>query len=83
MPTFGDYQNASGPGDAIAFGEDVQVPCKVYDPSIPSANPGGYWYRIASPPWDNAYYAVANTFLNGDPPGGPYARNYDPAVPDC
>jgi hypothetical protein len=83
VPTFSNYQNASGPGPVLTFGELVQVSCKVYDPTIPSASPGGYWYRIASTPWVNAYYAVANTFLNGDPPGGPYTHNYDPSVPDC
>jgi hypothetical protein len=83
VPTFGDYKDASDPGDTIAFGLDVQVSCKIYDSSIPSVDPGGYWYRIASPPWDNAYYAAANTFLNGDPPGGPYTHNYDSSVPDC
>lgn len=83
VPTFSDYQNASGPGPAIRFGQIIQVSCKIYDPAIPSASPGGYWYRIASPPWRNSYYAVANTFLNGDPPGGPYTHPYDPDVPNC
>lgn len=83
VPTFSDYQNASGAGPVIVFDEQVQVNCKIYAPTIPSASPGGYWYLIASAPWDGQYYAVANTFLNGDPPGGPYTHNYDPAVPDC
>ena len=61
----------------------MQVSCKVYDPTIASVNPDGYWYRIASNPWDNNYYAPANTFLNGDPPNGPYTHNTDFAVPDC
>ncbi len=61
----------------------MQVTCKVYDPSIVSATPDGYWYRIASSPWSNAYYAVANTFMNGDPPNGPYTHNTDFNVPDC
>lgn len=26
---------------------------------------------------------AANTFLNGDPPDGPYERNVDPTVADC
>jgi hypothetical protein len=83
VPTFADYANASNPGGIIAFGRLVQVSCKIYDPSIPSASPDGYWYRIASAPWDDKYYAVANTFLNGDPPGGPYSHHVDPAVPEC
>jgi hypothetical protein len=81
--TFTDYHNASGMGPAIASGEWVQVSCKVYDPTIASVNPDGYWYRIASSPWNNAYYSPANTFMNGDPYGGPYTHNTDFNVPDC
>lgn len=61
----------------------MEVSCKVYDPYIATVNPDGYWYRIASSPWNNSYYAAANTFLNGDPPGGPYSRNTDWNVPNC
>ena len=81
--TFTDPNNASGMGTKIAPGQYVQVTCKLYDPSIGSASPGGYWYLIASSPWDNQYYAVANTFLNGDPWGGPYTHPTDLSVPDC
>jgi hypothetical protein len=62
----------------------VEVSCKVYAPQILSANPDGYWYRIRSAPWNDAYYAVANTFWNGDVPGQkPYVHNTDFAVRDC
>jgi hypothetical protein len=81
--TFTNYDNASGMGPQIAAGETVQVSCRVYDPTIVSVNPDGYWYRIASAPWNNAYYSPANTFLNGDPPDGPYFNNTDFAVPVC
>jgi hypothetical protein len=81
--TFTNYHNASGMGPAIAAGQWVEVSCKVYDPTIQSVNPDGYWYRIASAPWSNAYYSPANTFMNGDPYGGPYTRNTDFAVPNC
>ncbi|MET0557605.1 MAG: hypothetical protein ABW065_02880 [Solirubrobacterales bacterium] len=81
--TFTNYHNASGMGPAIAAGQWVQVSCKVYDPTIGSVNPDGYWYRIASAPWNNAYYSPANTFMNGDPYGGPYTHNTDFAVPNC
>jgi hypothetical protein len=83
VPTFANYRNASKPGPVIPFGQVVQVACKLYDPSIPSTSPGGYWYRVDSSPWADSYYAVANTFLNGDPPDGPYTHYYDPAVPNC
>ena len=81
--TFTDPNNASGMGQKIAPGQYVQVTCKLFDPSIGSASPGGYWYLIASSPWDNQYYAVANTFLNGDPWGGPYTHPTDLSVPNC
>lgn len=82
--TFTNPNNASGMGVKIQPYQWVQVSCKVYAPQIASANPDGYWYRIASAPWSNQYYAVANTFWNGDIPGQrPYTRNTDWAVPNC
>jgi hypothetical protein len=81
--TFANYQNASGPGPRLGFLQPVQVSCKVHAPTIDSASPGGYWYRIASAPWNDEYYAVANTFLNGDSVDGPYNHHLDEAVPDC
>jgi lysophospholipase L1-like esterase len=81
--TFTNYHNASGMGPPIAAGQWVEVSCRVYDPTIASVNPDGYWYRIASSPWNNAYYAPANTFMNGDPYGGPYTHNTDFSVPVC
>lgn len=81
--TFQNYHNASGMGPAIAAGQWVEVSCRVYDPTIASVNPDGYWYRIASAPWNNAYYSPANTFMNGDPYGGPYTHNTDFNVPVC
>lgn len=83
VPTFKDHHSVSGPGPQLSFQQVVSVSCKVSDPSIPSVSPDGYWYRIASAPWDNQYYAAANTFLNGDPPAGPYTHYVDTLVPDC
>lgn len=82
--TFTNPYNASGMGVKIPAMAWVAVSCKVHAPAIASANPDGYWYRIASAPWSNAYYAVANTFWNGDIPGQkPYTHNTDWAVPNC
>jgi hypothetical protein len=82
--TFTNPYNASGMGVKIQPYQWVAISCKVYAPQIVSANPDGYWYRIASPPWSNAYYAVANTFWNGDIPGQkPYVHNTDFAIPNC
>lgn len=84
-PTFQNYSNASGQGPTVPAMSTVEISCKVHPPStIASANPDGYWYRIASAPWNNQYYAVANTFWNGDTPGvQPYTHNTDFNVPDC
>lgn len=82
--TFTNPYNASGMGERIPPRTWVQVSCKVHAPQIVSVNPDGYWYRIASAPWNNAYYAPANTFWNGDVEGQlPYTRNTDWNVPNC
>jgi hypothetical protein len=81
-PTF-LYLDGSGAGVPVAYGQFVQVSCKVYSTIIKSTKPDGYWYRLASPPWYNHYYAVANTFGNGDKLGGPYTHNTDFKVPNC
>ncbi|SED31290.1 hypothetical protein SAMN04489727_7361 [Amycolatopsis tolypomycina] len=83
-PTFTDTK-ALRPGPRpVGYLEAVEVSCKVYDTTIESASPGGYWYRLAGYPWNNGYYAVANTFTNGDTPGDPQGpTDFDPAVPDC
>lgn len=81
-PTF-LYLDASGAGVPVAYGQIVQVSCKVYSTVVRSALPDGYWYRLVSMPWDNNYYAVANTFGNGDKMGGPYTHNTDWKVPNC
>ncbi|MFD4738448.1 hypothetical protein ACFWNR_06935 [Streptomyces virginiae] len=83
-PTFTDPHGASGEGPRIPAMTTVTVSCRVYAPEIDSANPDGWWYRIASSPWDNAYYAVSNTFWNGDEPGRtPYTHHTDWSVPVC
>jgi hypothetical protein len=72
-------------GVTIDYMEQIKVSCKVYavPPGWDSVYPDGYWYRIASAPWNNKYYAIANTFLNGDNPNGPTEHNTDPTVPTC
>jgi hypothetical protein len=84
VSTFSDPENATGTGPRIPAMAYVVVSCRVYAPEIPSANPDGWWYRIASAPWNNAYYSPANTFWNGDIPGNlPYTHNTDFNVPVC
>jgi transcriptional regulator with XRE-family HTH domain len=77
------HVDASGAGEPIGYGQFVQVSCKIHNVTVPSAAPDRYWYRIASPPWNDQYYAVANTFGNGDKLGGPYTHNTDFQVPNC
>lgn len=82
--TFTNPYNASGMGPKVPPYGYVEVSCKLYAPQIASANPDGYWYRIHSSPWNDSYYAVANTFWNGDVPGQkPYVHNTDFNVRDC
>jgi hypothetical protein len=83
VKTFIDCHGPSGVGMSIAANQVVRVYCRVFDVSIPSVEPGGYWYRIASPPWNGKYWSPANTFLNGDPPFGPYRHPTDLNVPKC
>lgn len=81
--TFRDYHNASGKGSRVEPYQWVDVTCRVHDPYIQS-NSGGWWYRLNSSPWNDAYYAPASTFWNGDVEGQkPYTHNVDESVPIC
>jgi hypothetical protein len=80
---FRDCDGPTGPGQIIEPNQVVRVFCRVHDVSIPSVKPGGYWYRIASSPWNGNYWSPANTFLNGDPKFGPYHHPTDLKVPTC
>jgi hypothetical protein len=58
----------------------VDITCKKRPAStIPSASPDGYWYLIASSPWNNQYWGVANSFHNGGDGRG--ATNW--SIRDC
>src|SRR5207248_2607258 len=83
VSTFQNHRFAFNEGPPIAAGQKVRVSCKVFDPTLGSVKPDGFWYLIHSPPWNDKYFAPANTFLNGDPPHGPYSHNTDFSVPDC
>ncbi|WP_328930596.1 hypothetical protein OG429_40345 (plasmid) [Streptomyces sp. NBC_00190] len=82
-PTFLNPHGAKGPGERVPAHTWVEVECRVFAPEIDSANPDGWWYRIASSPWSGGYYAVANTFMNGDTPGQNPPTNTDWSVPAC
>lgn len=81
--TFTSYREPYGVGPIIPAGQWVQVACRVYSPTDPRGLPEDFWYLIASEPWNSAYLAPSNTFLNGDPEGGPYIHHTDLTVAIC
>jgi NlpC/P60 family protein len=82
--TWTDYANAGGTeGPLITSNATVQVACKVSGFRV--ADGDTWWYRIASSPWSNSYYASSDAFYNngqtsGSLNGTPF---YDPDVPNC
>ncbi|MGY2002815.1 hypothetical protein [Blastococcus sp. SYSU DS1024] len=80
--TFADPRTLSGRGAPIPPHTTILVRCRYYAPSVPSVSPDGFWYLIETEPW-NGLWTPANSYMNGDPPGGPYLHNTDFAVPVC
>lgn len=82
--TWSNYSNAGGnEGATIPTGQSVQVACVVQGFKVADGNTN--WYRIASSPWNDAFYASSDAFYNngatsGSLHGTPYV---DPAVPAC
>ncbi|MGN6188280.1 MAG: CHAP domain-containing protein [Conexibacter sp.] len=82
--TWTDYVNAGGLGGPQIPGlTTVQIACKVTGFRVTDGNT--WWYRIASAPWNDAYYVSADAFYNngqtsGSLRGTPFV---DSAVPDC
>ena len=82
--TWTDYHSAGGSeGAMIHTGETVQVACKVTGYRVPDGDE--WWYRIASSPWNGAYYATADAFYNNGQTSGSLEGSalVDPAVRDC
>jgi hypothetical protein len=80
--TYSKPHNLSGEWQRIPNRTNVEVSCHITAPTVPSV--GTYWYRIATPPWNNQYYSPANSFLNGDPPDGTAPTHaVDQTVPQC
>ncbi len=82
-PTFRDPRAFTGQGPSVQPGRRVEVVCRLFDPNAPASVQPGWWYRIASAPWNGQYYTVANSYLNGDPPEGPHLTEVDSGVPVC
>jgi hypothetical protein len=82
--TWTNYTNAGGyEGPVIPAFTTVLVACKLTGFRVADGNT--WWYRIASSPWNSAYYASADAFYNngqtsGSLKGTPFV---DPAVPNC
>jgi serine/threonine protein kinase len=82
--TWTDYLDAGGrEGPTIRSGRTVQISCVVHGYEVADGNT--WWYRIASAPWNNAFYVSADAFYNdgatsGSLLGTPFV---DPAVPAC
>ena len=82
--TWTNYANAGGSqGPTIPSHATVQIECKITGFRVADGNT--WWYRIASSPWNGAYYVSADAFYNngqiaGSLLGTPFV---DPAVPSC
>jgi hypothetical protein len=82
--TWTDYQSAGGLGGSLIHaGQTVDVSCAVRGFAVADGNT--WWYRIASNPWNNAYYASADAFYNNGQTSGSLVNTpfVDPAVPVC
>jgi hypothetical protein len=82
--TWTDYKNAGGiGGPLIHSGESVEVSCAVQ--GYPVEDGDTWWYRIASSPWNDAYYASADAFYNNGQTSGSLIGTppVDPGVPGC
>jgi hypothetical protein len=64
-PTFTDYEDEGGKGPQVPEHETVQVQCRVegLEPADHGI-PDDWYYRVASAPWDDVYYAYAEPFYN-------------------
>jgi hypothetical protein len=82
--TWTDYSDAGGDaGPVVPAGQSVQVSCVVQGFQVQDGNTN--WYRIASSPWDGAYYASSDAFYNDGATSGSLAGTpfVDPGVPSC
>jgi hypothetical protein len=82
--TWTNYTNAGGSqGASIAGGQTVQISCRLTGFAVADGNT--WWYRIASSPWNNAYYVSADAFYNNGATSGSLVGTpfVDPRVPGC
>jgi len=82
--TWTNYTNAGGTqGPSIPSNATVQIACAVTGFKVADGNT--WWYRIASSPWNGAYYVSADAFYNNGQTSGSLIGTpfVDPAVPGC
>jgi surface antigen len=82
--TWSNYTTATeGQGPSLLSGMTVQVSCAVTGFKVSDGNT--WWYRIASSPWSNAFYATADAFYNNGQTSGSLIGTpfVDPAVHAC
>ena len=82
--TWTNYSNAGGQqGASIPTGATVQVACRITGFAV--ADGDTWWYRLASGPWNGAYYASADAFYNnGQTSGSLHGTPFvDPNVTTC
>lgn len=82
--TWTNYTNAGGyEGPTIASYTTVQIACKLQGFKVQDGNT--WWYRIATSPWNDQYYASADAFYNNGQTSGSLRGTpwVDPNVPDC
>jgi phospholipase A2-like protein len=82
--TWTNRQNAGGsPGPVISAGTTVQVTCRADGFQVTDGNTA--WYRIASSPWNNTYWASADAFYNNGSASGTLrgTPHFDNHVPVC
>lgn len=67
--TWTNYTNAGGTeGPQIAKNAGVYISCRLTGFKVADGNT--WWYRIASSPWNNAYYVSADAFYNNGATSG-------------
>lgn len=68
--TWTDYRSGGGTaGPIIPNGTTVWVSCRTMGLKLANGNP--WWYRIASPSWDDQFWASADAFYNNGQTTGP------------
>ena len=84
--TWTNYLNAGGTqGPTIQAHVTVQISCRLMGLSVDVAPGDPWWYRIASAPWSDMYYASADAFYNNGQTTGTLLGTplVDPNVPGC